>query len=116
MQLRKVYATPGRIINIGRAGENGATEVIFDISEWAVGNIGNVQLIVNQNGLSYPQVLDTESDNNDKVIWKVNSSNTSAVGLGKCELFYTETIDTGKVDENEQSILEDIVIPVSNSK
>lgn len=81
-----IYAKSGTIIYIGRVGENLATDVVFDISAWVEEyGKGAAELVINQNGETYPQYT-TREDNLIK--WKVTNSNTSHAGMGKCELFY----------------------------
>ena len=81
-------------IHIGRAGEHKITTVVFDISDWIeeVRNeidpdLGAVELIVEQNSISYPQLIEYNREEK-KVYWVVTHSNTSEPGVGKCELFY----------------------------
>lgn len=81
-----IYAKSGTTIHIGRVGENLATDVVFDISTWVEEyGQGTAELVINQNGETYPQYT-TREDNLIK--WKVTNSNTSDAGMGKCELFY----------------------------
>ena len=81
-----IYAKSGVTIHIGRVGEHLATDVIFDISNWVEEyGEGTAELVVNQNGESYPQFT-TREDNH--IIWTVTNSNTADAGMGKCELFY----------------------------
>lgn len=86
----RVPATMGKIIHIGRAGENLATIVTFDVSDWIAdfGSGGTFNLYVEQgSGNIYPQEIET---NGSTVEWNVTSTNTAVVGLGKCELFYNK--------------------------
>lgn len=89
-----VNAEANSKIHIGRAGEHKTTTVVFDISEWVeeVRNeidpsLGTVELIVEQNSMSYPQLIEYNREEK-KVYWVVTHSNTSEPGIGKCELFY----------------------------
>lgn len=89
-----VNAETNSKIHIGRAGEHKITTVVFDVSEWVeeVRNeidpdLGTIQLIVEQNSMSYPQLVEYNREEK-KVYWVVTHSNTSEPGIGKCELFY----------------------------
>ena len=89
-----VNAETNSKIHIGRAGEHKTTTVVFDISEWIEElrneidpNLGTVELIVEQNSMSYPQLIEYNRKEK-KVYWVVTHSNTSEPGVGKCELFY----------------------------
>lgn len=89
-----VPAIAGKVIHIGRAGENLATTVRFDVSDWIeeFGDAGAFTLFVQQGGgNTYPQELVQDQAQylvNDCVDWNVIDSNTATVGLGKCELSY----------------------------
>lgn len=105
----KVPATTGKIIHIGRAGENLATTVTFDIKEWydQFGIGGTFTLFVQQNGLGYylqPLVDDQPSAEDPTVEWLVTNSNTIEPGLGKCELSYV------KDEVVVKSVIYDIVV------
>ena len=95
-----VPAVAGKIINLGRAGENLATTVTFDVSDWikpinegGFGKTGTFTLFVQQGGGGYYlQVLEKSAAaelTDNLVKWHVGETNTAAVGLGKCELAYT---------------------------
>lgn len=99
-----VPAVPGKIIHIGRAGENLATTIEFDVSQWLeeFGTEGTFTLFVQQNGVGY-YVQDIEKTNGadvfadgKKVKWNVVNSNTINAGLGKCELAYAKQSDIEK--------------------
>ena len=99
-----VPAVPGKIIHIGRAGENLATTIEFDVDQWLeeFGTEGTFTLFVQQNGVGY-YVQDIEktsgadvSADGKKVKWNVVNSNTINAGLGKCELAYAKQSDTKK--------------------
>ena len=55
-----VYANSGSTIHLGRVGENLATEVVFNISKWfkEYGK-GIVELVVQKDGETYPQLSET---------------------------------------------------------
>ena len=93
-----VPAVPGKIIHIGRAGENLATTIEFDVGQWLeeFGTEGTFTLFVQQNGVGY-YVQDIEKTSGadvfadgKKVKWNVVNSNTINAGLGKCELAYAK--------------------------
>ena len=116
-----VPAIAGKVIHIGRAGENLATTISFDVADWLeeFGRNGTFNLFVQQGGGQiYPQSLvknQASELTNDIVEWNITSSNTATIGLGKCELVYS--INTGEMDEEEnpifqivKSIIYDIVV------
>lgn len=97
-----VPAVPGKIIHIGRAGENLATTIEFDVDQWLeeFGTEGTFTLFVQQNGVGY-YVQDIKktsgadvSADGKKVKWDVVNSNTINAGLGKCELAYAQESST----------------------
>jgi len=108
----KIPAIAGEIIHIGRAGENLATTITFNVKEWLdeFGREGTFTLFVKQSGDYYLQVLKESLASrivNNTVEWEVTNANTATVGLGKCELAYTinETI--------VKSVIYDIVVTTS---
>lgn len=111
----RVPAVAGKVINIGRAGENLATIVEFDVADWIrdFSNTGTFSLYVQQGGGGYyPQNLVQSSAaelTNNIVEWEVTNSNTAIVGLGKCELVYAIS---GENDSSTivKSIIYDIVV------
>ena len=109
-----IFATPGKAINLGRAGENLATTVKFDVSKWLeeFGPTGRFDLFVQQNGIGYYVVQNSmivqpgsgTGQEENYFQWNINNSVTSTVGMGKCELQY-------KIDEViVKSIIYDIVV------
>ena len=112
-----VPAIANKVIHIGRAGENLATTVQFDVADWikpinegGFGSSGTFSLFVQQGGGQiYPQNLvedqASELDNNI-VEWNITDSNTATIGLGKCELVYS--INTGETDEEDNPIFQKV--------
>lgn len=88
----RVPATAGKVTHIGRAGENLATTVEFDVRLWIqeFGTDGIFQLFVQQGGnYFYPQTIDNNSLLSEgKILWHIVDYNTSTIGLGKCQLLY----------------------------
>ena len=89
-----VYAELNSKIHIGRAGEHLATTVVFDISKWLEAfkdselfKENALELVVEQGSSIYVQPITVDLINKE-VRWDVTSSNTSQVGLGRCELFF----------------------------
>lgn len=95
----RLYAKSGVTIHIGRAGENYATEVYFDITSW-VNDFpnGTPTLVVQQNGATYMQTSHVEYGpktadgkfSSVYVIWDTTKSNNATAGMGKCQLFYAQ--------------------------
>lgn len=80
-------ATPGNI-TLGRRGENGVTEVVFDLSSLieAYGD-GTASLLAkrSQDSAAYP--VSVVRDGNT-VTWPVSDADTSYTGRGSCELYW----------------------------
>jgi hypothetical protein len=95
----RLYAKSGVTIHIGRAGENFATEVYFDITSW-VNEFpgGSPTLVVQQNGATYMQTSTVEYGAKTAngaysyvyVVWDTTKSNNATAGMGKCQLFYAQ--------------------------
>lgn len=86
--MREVYAIPGKRIHIGRCGENLATCVSFDISEWrTLYGEGTAHLLHQRNGdkTPYPCAVNVDGD---RVIWDVTNSDVELAGRGRAELQY----------------------------
>lgn len=86
--MREVYAIPGMKIFLGRCGENMASCVVFDISEWQTTyGEGTVQLIHQRNGdkTPYPCVIE---QNSNVVTWCITDSDVAVAGRGRAELQY----------------------------
>lgn len=76
-------------IFIGERGENEATEVVLDYSDWvdAYGE-GTMQLYVMRPEDTDPYIVVLESSDN-VATWLVSNTDTSYAGLGKAEYVYT---------------------------
>ncbi len=78
-----------KVISLGKQHENGATEIVFDISEWEkeYGGDGFMSLYVKRNGDSsaYPVLLETDGS---LAHWTVSATDTEASGEGSAELDY----------------------------
>lgn len=86
--MRQISAQEKVIIPIGRQGENGAAEIIFDVSGWAdlYGN-GAFELLNRRPAENTPYTCSiTVSD--EQVHWIVQSADVALVGHGRCELTY----------------------------
>ena len=105
----EVPAVAGKIINLGRAGENLATTVVFDVSSWIeeFGANGTFSLFVQQGTNEY-YLQTVTGPLNGKVKWNITNNNTAIVGLGKCELSYTKT--SGQDDIVVKSMIYDIMV------
>lgn len=104
---RIVSAVAGQLIHIGRAGEHLATTISFDVSDWLAEasqvypseyNDGYFTLYVHQTGIGYyEQLISQPGDEAEgQVRWHVTNSNTSIIGMGKCELVYSITSNVPK--------------------
>lgn len=83
--MTTIYAQCGKTIPIGRAGENLARKIVFDVSDWRrEWPDGSIKLLVQRGGdtVVYPQ---TVTDNGTLVTWTITSVVTTEGG-GKAEL------------------------------
>lgn len=90
--MNKIYANKCDAICLGRQGENLATQVIFDLSDWIFGyGIGTAELIAQRAGDEKPYPVSTDRQGN-QMIWAVSDfdteSATSYGRSGRCELRY----------------------------
>lgn len=89
--MREIHAKNVSIIDLGRQGENLATQVIYDLSDWiAEYGDGTAELIHKRIGDSQPYPVAAVRDGNT-LIWTVTSTDTAVatkppIGYGKCEL------------------------------
>lgn len=119
----RLYAKSGVTIHIGRAGENFATEVYFDITDW-VNDFpnGTPTLVVQQNGATYMQlshVIYGEKTAAGKysyvyVVWDTTKSNNATAGMGKCQVFYAQRDSSVTGGERiVKSAIYDIIVTTS---
>lgn len=77
-------------INIGKQGENKATQVVFDVSEMIdTYGSGTAVVVVQRRGDLHPYELDNTSQSGDKVTWTVSNTDTAVYGTGRVQLFWT---------------------------
>lgn len=84
----EIKAVPGKLIMLGKQGENLAREVIFDVSgvRTEFGD-GAFRLSAKRPGEAdaYPA---TVTENGDTVVWALTGADTQNAGRGQCELAY----------------------------
>ena len=85
--MRDVQVKLGKEIQLGRVGENQATRVHFDVSEWTSTGKGIVHLLHQRSGdpAPYPCLIKVENGN---AMWVVSNADTAMAGRGKAELRY----------------------------
>ena len=78
----------GRILPLGKQGENLVRQIQFDLSRW-ISNFGpgTVQLLHQRNGDEAPYPVAVEQEGN-LAVWTVTSADTAAAGTGRAELQY----------------------------
>jgi hypothetical protein len=84
----EIKAVPGKLIMLGKQGENLAREVIFDVSGVrAEFGDGAFRLSAKRPGESdaYPA---TVTETGDTVVWALTGADTQNAGRGQCELAY----------------------------
>ena len=76
-------------IEVGKQGENGATQVVFDVSEMIeTYGSGTAYVVVQRRGDAEPYLLDNTSQSGDKVTWTVSNVDTDVYGTGRVQLFW----------------------------
>lgn len=84
-------------INIGKQGENKATQVVFDVSEMIdTYGSGTAVVVVQRRGDLHPYELDNTSQSGDKVTWTVSNTDTAVYGTGRVQLFWTINDEVAK--------------------
>lgn len=89
--MRVYYVPCGEsTIDLGRAGENLAQKIVFNVSDWArLFGPGNVSLIVCRPNDQQPYPVEVTSDmESGEVWWVVSDSDTAKAGWGRVELLY----------------------------
>lgn len=84
----EITAVPGKVLMLGRQGENLARKVIFDVSGVrAEFGDGTFRLSAKRPGESdaYPA---TVTETGDTVVWALTGADTQNAGRGQCELAY----------------------------
>ena len=88
--MRKIAVTDARTIVIGRAGENGAAQVVWPglLAKWqGLYGEGTVQLAARRPGDKDPYPAVCQTDGYD-ITWVVSAADTGRAGIGDCELSY----------------------------
>lgn len=86
--MLEIKAIPGKLIMLGKQGENLAREVIFDVSGVrAEFGDGTFRLSAKRPGEAdaYPA---TVTETGDTVVWALTGADTQNAGRGQCELAY----------------------------
>ena len=84
----EIKAVPGKLIMLGKQGENLAREVIFDVSGVrAEFGDGTFRLSAKRPGEAdaYPAAV---TETGDTVVWELTGADTQNAGRGQCELAY----------------------------
>lgn len=77
------------IIEIGKQGENEATQVVFDVSDMIdTFGSGTAYVVVQRRGDAEPYLLDNTQQSSDKVTWTVSNVDTDVYGMGRVQLFW----------------------------
>lgn len=112
--MRTILVNSGQQENtlvVGRRGENEATEVVFEFTEW-ISEFGNgvITLLVKrpEETNPYPVVLSVA---NDKATWTVSSTDTAYEGIGLAEFVYTVGTKIVKSIVFKMNVLPDIGVP-----
>lgn len=76
-------------IELGRAGENLAQEIIFNVSDWlaAFGDTGGFSLLVRRPGDQQPYPVEVALADGS-ISWAVSNLDTASPGFGQAELMY----------------------------
>lgn len=77
-------------INIGKQGENAATQVIFDVSEMiSTYGSGTATVVIQRQGDLESYMHDDTTQSGSDVTWTVSSADTEIAGTGRVQLFWT---------------------------
>jgi methylmalonyl-CoA mutase cobalamin-binding subunit len=87
--MREVQAKLNEDIQLGRRGENLATCVTFDVSEWQKAGEGTVHLLHQRNGDEAPYPCNITVDKG-VATWVVTASDVAVAGRGRAELQYLD--------------------------
>lgn len=95
----KVYAETGKLIHIGRMGENLATTVVFDVGSQlqSLGSGGDFTLLVLQDKELTEVELEL-AENTSYLEWDITADYTPKEGKGKCQLIYEVGEKISKTD------------------
>jgi len=95
----KVYAETGKLIHLGRMGENLATTVVFDVSPQlqSLGSDGDFTLLVLQDKELMEVELELAEDTTF-LEWDITTDYTPKEGKGKCQLIYEVGEKISKTD------------------
>ena len=84
----EITARSGKLIDLGRRGENRARRIAFDISKWRrVYGEGTVQILHRRKGDEAPYPVAVEM-NGEKAYWVVGRADVACPGTGALELQY----------------------------
>lgn len=84
-------------INIGKQGENEATQVVFDVSEMITTyGSGTAVVVVQRRGDLSPYELDNTTQSGDTVTWLVSDVDTAVYGTGRVQIFWTINDEVAK--------------------
>ena len=86
--MQKITARPGSMLQLGRAGETGVRQVVFDLSGWlAELGPGHAALVVElpDDDRRYPIPI---ADADGVAIWTITAAETAVPGYGQAQLSY----------------------------
>lgn len=84
-------------INIGRQGENAATQVVFDVSEMITTyGSGTATVVIQRQGDLEPYMHDDATQSGNDVTWTVTSADTEVAGYGVVQIFWTVSDELAK--------------------
>lgn len=87
--MRVINVEPGKMIILGKRGENEVEIVRFNVTRWQemYGEGGNFVLLAERNGDEAPYIVPIAIE--DGIItWTITNADTSVAGFGRCELQY----------------------------
>lgn len=96
--MRIINAQPGAVLHLGRAGEDYAVEIHFNLIGWVPNEAdsGNIALYYSANSNALTEVASgVISHTNPTFIWTIAQDITSITGNGKVQLVFTPSSDTG---------------------
>lgn len=86
--MRDVKAVCGQVIGLGRAGENNARQIIFDLQPWVdqYGE-GTASLVVRRANDAHPYPVALAITDN-RAAWTITDADTAQAGFGQAELLW----------------------------
>lgn len=99
----KIQAESGKLIHLGRIGENKAVTIVFNVNDLITnfGTGGQFTLLIFQNGELYTEEQSGDisyNSTNKTVEWNVTDTYTTEANQGRCQLVYRKNDIVAKTE------------------